>query len=101
MFRGLISLTQVIFLSRRYRRIIGQVYLNDTQTSVMACHPDCERSVSFRMVRQGWARQFLLYSHDPKLAAAERQALGERVGMWAGDLVVKGNESASAEGRER
>ncbi|NQT92957.1 MAG: thermonuclease family protein, partial [Lentisphaerae bacterium] len=57
----------------RYRRIIGQVYL------------DAER-INKRMVAHGWARQFKPYSRNKELAEAEQLAVKHMRGLWAAGI---------------
>lgn len=53
----------------RYRRIIGQVYLDDEW-------------VNLSMVAQGWARQFKRYSRSEQMAAAEAKARKKARWIW-------------------
>ena len=64
--------TVVITWTRRgrYRRIIGQVYINGI-------------CINHAMVAQGWTRQFKKYSRDQDIAQAEQAARVTRAGLWA------------------
>ena len=53
----------------RYRRIIGQVYLDGEW-------------INLAMVSQGWAWQFKRYSRSKKLEDAERVARLRATGLW-------------------
>jgi endonuclease YncB( thermonuclease family) len=54
----------------RYRRIIGQVYLDGEW-------------INLSMVAKGWARQFKRYSRSQGLAVAQTEAAARGCGMWA------------------
>lgn len=69
---GMVSNKVVVVRWRRrgrYRRIIGQVYLDDVW-------------MNLRMVEQGWVWQFRRYSTSSTLAKAEEEARKGLLGMW-------------------
>lgn len=54
----------------RYGRVLGDIYINDL-------------NVNHEMVRRGMAWHFIRYSDDEKLAALEKEARKNKIGLWA------------------
>lgn len=57
--------------SDRYGRVLGEVYT-----------PDNDSSVNLRLVARGLAWHFTRYSANAALAAAEKRARSQRLGLW-------------------
>lgn len=60
----------------RWQRVVGEVFLPDGSY------------VNARMVEEGWAWHFTLYSDDATLARLEKQARRQRRGLWRQEMPV-------------
>jgi endonuclease YncB( thermonuclease family) len=72
----------------RYGRVIGDVFV-------------VGELVNEILVREGWAWNYVNYSHSPRLVEVERQARAERRGLWAGRNPIPPWEYRAEQARKR
>lgn len=72
----------------RYGRIIGDVFVG-------------EANVNERLVKDGWAWNFIKYSKSQRLAELEKEARAAKRGLWAGKSPVAPWDFRAQEARKR